>query len=74
MTYTIARYPVHLIDIVRVAANGSRVTIRPTLPPGPGVAAGVLSFPLRGGSLPPLHESAPRAAGSVGAKLQRVVN
>jgi GNAT superfamily N-acetyltransferase len=31
MTYTIARYPVHLIDIVR-AANGSRVTIRPTLP------------------------------------------
>ena len=31
MTYTIARYPVHLIDIVRVA-NGSRVTIRPTLP------------------------------------------
>ena len=31
MTYTIARYPVHLIDIVRVA-NGSHVTIRPTLP------------------------------------------
>jgi acetyltransferase len=31
MTYTIARYPVHLIDVVRVA-NGSRVTIRPTLP------------------------------------------
>jgi acetyltransferase len=31
MIYTIARYPVHLIDIVAVA-NGSRVTIRPTLP------------------------------------------
>jgi acetyltransferase len=31
MTYTIARYPVHLIDVVRLA-NGSRVTIRPTLP------------------------------------------
>lgn len=31
MTYTIARYPVHLIDMVRVA-DGSRVTIRPTLP------------------------------------------
>ena len=31
MTYTIARYPVHLIDIVRLA-NASRVTIRPTLP------------------------------------------
>jgi acetyltransferase len=31
MTYAIARYPVHLIDIVRVA-NGRRVTIRPTLP------------------------------------------
>ena len=27
----IARYPVHLIDVVRLA-NGSRVTIRPTLP------------------------------------------
>ena len=31
MTYTIARYPVHLIDVVQ-AADGSRVTIRPTLP------------------------------------------
>jgi acetyltransferase len=31
VTYTIARYPVHLIDVVQVAA-GSRVTIRPTLP------------------------------------------
>ena len=31
MSYTIARYPVHLIDIVRLA-NASRVTIRPTLP------------------------------------------
>jgi len=31
MTYTIARYPVHLIDVVTVA-NGGRVTIRPSLP------------------------------------------
>lgn len=31
MTYTINRYPVHLIDVVH-AADGSRVTIRPTLP------------------------------------------
>lgn len=31
MSYTISRYPVHLIDVVR-AADGSRVTIRPTLP------------------------------------------
>ncbi len=31
MTYTISRYPVHLIDVVRLA-SGSRVTIRPTLP------------------------------------------
>lgn len=31
MTYTIARYPVHLIDVVRLA-DGRRVTIRPTLP------------------------------------------
>jgi acetyltransferase len=31
VTYTIARYPVRLIDVVRVA-NGSRITIRPTLP------------------------------------------
>jgi len=31
MTYTIARYPVHLIDVARIA-NGRRVTIRPTLP------------------------------------------
>jgi acetyltransferase len=31
VTYTIPRYPVHLIDVVRVAHN-SRVTIRPTLP------------------------------------------
>ncbi len=31
MTYTIARYPVHLIDVV-LATDGSRVTIRPTLP------------------------------------------
>jgi acetyltransferase len=31
VTYTIARYPVHLIDVVRVT-GGSRVTIRPTLP------------------------------------------
>ena len=30
-TYTIPRYPVHLIDVVRVA-DGSRVIIRPTLP------------------------------------------
>jgi GNAT superfamily N-acetyltransferase len=30
-TYAIPRYPVHLIDVVRVA-DGSRVTIRPTLP------------------------------------------
>ncbi|MGB6272580.1 MAG: hypothetical protein WBF44_13430, partial [Pseudolabrys sp.] len=30
MTYTIPRYPVHLIDVVRVT-DGSRVTIRPTL-------------------------------------------
>ena len=31
MTYFIARYPVHLIDVIRLA-NGSRITIRPTLP------------------------------------------
>lgn len=31
MTNIIARYPVHLIDVVK-AANGSRITIRPTLP------------------------------------------
>jgi acetyltransferase len=31
MTYTIHRYPVHLIDVVRLADAG-RVTIRPTLP------------------------------------------
>ena len=31
MTYTIPRYPVHLIDFVS-AANGRRVTIRPMLP------------------------------------------
>jgi len=31
MTYTIYRYPVHLIDVVELA-DGSRVTIRPTLP------------------------------------------
>ena len=31
MTYTIARYPVHLIDVVRLT-DGRRVTIRPTLP------------------------------------------
>jgi acetyltransferase len=31
MTYAIHRYPTHLIDVVRLA-NGSRVTIRPTLP------------------------------------------
>ena len=31
VTYTIARYPVHLIDVVHLA-DGSRVTIRPTLP------------------------------------------
>jgi acetyltransferase len=31
MTYTIHRYPTHLIDVVRLA-NGSRVTIRPMLP------------------------------------------
>jgi RimJ/RimL family protein N-acetyltransferase len=29
--YTIPRYPVHLIDVV-LAADGSRLTIRPTLP------------------------------------------
>ena len=31
VTYTIPRYPVHLIDVVQ-AADGTRVTIRPTLP------------------------------------------
>ena len=31
MTYTIPRYPVHLIDFVSIA-NGRRVTIRPMLP------------------------------------------
>jgi len=31
VTYTIPRYPVHLIDVVQVA-DGSRVTIRPSLP------------------------------------------
>jgi acetyltransferase len=31
VTYTISRYPVHLIDVVQLA-GGSRVTIRPTLP------------------------------------------
>ena len=31
MTYTISHYPVHLIDVVRMA-TGRRVTIRPTLP------------------------------------------
>ena len=31
MTYTIPRYPVHLIDVVQVG-DGSRVTIRPSLP------------------------------------------
>ena len=31
MIYTIGKYPAHLIDVVRVA-DGSRVTIRPTLP------------------------------------------
>ena len=31
MIYSIAHYPVHLIDVVRLA-DGSRVTIRPTLP------------------------------------------
>jgi acetyltransferase len=31
MIYSIPRYPVHLIDVVRLA-NGHRVTIRPTLP------------------------------------------
>jgi acetyltransferase len=31
VTYTIPRYPVHLIDVVCVA-DGTRVTIRPTLP------------------------------------------
>jgi GNAT superfamily N-acetyltransferase len=31
MTYTIARYPVHLIDVIRLI-DGSRITIRPTLP------------------------------------------
>jgi acetyltransferase len=31
VTYTIPRYPVHLIDVVRVA-DGTSVTIRPTLP------------------------------------------
>jgi acetyltransferase len=31
VTYTICRYPVHLIDVMRLA-GGSRVTIRPTLP------------------------------------------
>ena len=31
VTYTIAKYPAHLIDVVRMA-DGRRVTIRPTLP------------------------------------------
>ena len=31
MTHTPNRYPVHLIDVVRVA-DGSRITIRPTMP------------------------------------------
>jgi acetyltransferase len=31
VTYTIPRYPVHLIEVMRVA-GGERVTIRPTLP------------------------------------------
>ena len=31
MTYTIPRYPVHLIDVVRLD-DGTRVTIRPSLP------------------------------------------
>ena len=31
MIYSIAHYPVHLIDVIRLA-DGSRVTIRPTLP------------------------------------------
>jgi acetyltransferase len=31
VTYTINRYPVHLIDVVRIA-DGNRVTIRPSLP------------------------------------------
>ena len=31
MTYTIPRYPVHLIDVLRLV-DGSRITIRPTLP------------------------------------------
>jgi acetyltransferase len=31
VTYTIGRYPVHLIDVMRVA-DGTRVTLRPTLP------------------------------------------
>jgi acetyltransferase len=31
VSYTIPRYPVHLIDVVRMA-DGSRVTLRPTLP------------------------------------------
>ena len=31
MIYTIARYPVHLIDVVRTF-DGSRITIRPSLP------------------------------------------
>jgi len=31
VTYTIARYPVHLVDVVRIG-DGRRVTIRPTLP------------------------------------------
>jgi GNAT superfamily N-acetyltransferase len=31
VSYTIPRYPVHLIDVVQVA-GGRRVTIRPTLP------------------------------------------
>ena len=39
VTYTIPRYPVHLIDVVQVA-DGSRVTIRPTLPQDVGAAAG----------------------------------
>lgn len=32
MTYTIHRYPAELIDVVRLADGGPRVTIRPVLP------------------------------------------
>jgi hypothetical protein len=52
MTYTIARYPAHLIDFVS-AANGRRVTIRPMLPQDFKLH---LPFALRGRPLRPLSD------------------